>query len=100
MLYIALFEDNPDADPAIRKTHMPAHLDFLEENADRIKAAGPLKTQEGEAAGGIWMIDAADADAVDSLIRKDPFWPTGLRQSVQVLNWTQVFADGRRQIDL
>jgi uncharacterized protein YciI len=31
-------------------------------------------------------------------VKKDPFWPTGLRKSVRILAWKQVFADGRRSI--
>lgn len=99
MLYIVLFEDNPDADPEIRTTHMPAHLKFLEENAGLVTSAGPLKTPDGNAAGGLWMVRAGSAETVDDLVRRDPFWPTGLRKSEQVLAWTQVFADGKRRID-
>ncbi len=100
MLFAILFEDDPQADPAIRKSHMPAHLDFLEANADRVQAAGPMATREGKAAGGLWLVEAESAEAVDALARDDPFWPTGLRKSVQVLAWTQVFADGQRKIGL
>ena len=42
MTFIILFEDAADADPDIRKTHMPRHLEFLESHANVIKAAGPL----------------------------------------------------------
>jgi len=98
MLYIALFEDNPDADPAIRKTHMAAHLDFLKANAAKVKAAGPLSTRTGDPGGGLWLVEAEDAETVDTLIRNDPFWPTGLRKSVTVLAWTQVFANGNKLI--
>ncbi|MEJ6404271.1 hypothetical protein [Yoonia sp. 2307UL14-13] len=42
MTHIIIFEDAPDADPDIRKKHMAAHLQFLENNADTITAAGPL----------------------------------------------------------
>ena len=31
-------------------------------------------------------------------IKADPFWPTGLRRSVRILSWAQVFAEGRRLI--
>jgi uncharacterized protein YciI len=51
-----------------------------------------------EAAGGLWIVDADDPTTVDALVREDPFWPTGLRQSVRIMRWTQVFADGRRLI--
>jgi uncharacterized protein YciI len=78
---------------------MPAHLDFLDQHRARIRAAGPLHdVADGAAAGGLWVVDAESLEAVTELIHGDPFWPTGLRQSVRVLQWSQVFADGRRMI--
>jgi uncharacterized protein YciI len=59
-------------------------------------AAGPLRTQDGQAAGGLWLTEAQDYSVIDTLVRLDPFWPTGLRRSVRILGWHQVFADGRR----
>lgn len=99
MKYAVLFADNPSANPDVRAAHMARHLAFLEAHADRVRAAGPLATPDGQAAGGLWIVEADDAAAVHRLVEADPFWPTGLRQSVQILAWTQVFADGRRQID-
>jgi uncharacterized protein len=96
MLFAVLFTDNP-AHAAARQRLMPDHLVFLERNAAQIRAAGPL-SEGGSAAGGLWLVEAESAAAVTVLIQSDPFWPTGLRQSVRVLEWTQVFADGRRQI--
>ncbi len=98
MIFVVFFEDNDDrADE--RQRHMAAHLAFLERNADTIRAAGPLRaTDSGLPAGGLWQIEAGDADAVQSLVEADPFWPTGLRRSVRILEWTQVFADGARLI--
>jgi uncharacterized protein YciI len=96
MKYAVLFEDNPEAAPDVRTKHMSAHLAFLEKHGAAIQAAGPLRTAEGAAAGGLWLVDANDASEVDALVREDPFWPTGLRKSVRILAWTQVFADGRR----
>jgi len=91
MLYVVLFEDSASAGTDIRRQHMPAHLSFLEKNAARIKAAGPLRALSGDPAGG-------NPDVVDALVKDDPFWPTGLRHSIRILSWTQVFADGRRLI--
>lgn len=98
MKFIILFRDNPDADPDVRKTHMPLHLDFLERHRDTIDAAGPLTAEDGTGAGGLWILDAPDAAAVEVLVKEDPFWPTGLRQSYDILAWKQVFAEGTRQI--
>ena len=96
MLYAVLFEDNPDLGADVRRQNMPAHLAFLERNGSRIKSAGPLRTATGDAAGGLWIVETDSADSVDALVKEDPFWPTGLRKSVRILAWSQVFADGKR----
>ena len=96
MLYAVLFTDD-DAHADARRRLMPAHLDFLEKHRDRIRAAGPLRdTADGTPAGGLWLVEANTPEAVVALYHEDPFWPTGLRKSVRVLEWKQVFADGRR----
>lgn len=98
-LFAVLFEDDPNRAQEVRQRLMPAHLAFLERNAGQVQAAGPLKSAgDGGPAGGLWLVDASDKEAVDTLVRADPFWPTGLRRSVSVLEWTRVFADGARRI--
>ena len=98
MKYAVMFQDNPDAGPDLRARHMADHLVFLERHAAKVEAAGPLKTGDDSAAGGLWVVEARDEAEVRRLVEEDPFWPTGLRKSVRVLSWTQVFADGRRLI--
>lgn len=98
MIYVVLFTDNPDH-AAARQQHMPAHLAFLERNGDRILAAGPLRdAADASFAAGLWLIEAESRAAVEQLYQDDPFWPTGLRRSVRVCEWSQVFADRRRRI--
>lgn len=81
----------------MRTAHMPEHLAFLERNANVIKAAGPLTdAEDGGPAGGLWLVEAVSRETVRALVEADPFWPTGLRKSVRVLQWKQVFADGKR----
>jgi uncharacterized protein len=95
MLYAVLFTDD-DAHADARRRLMPAHLDFLKRHRDRIRAAGPLRETNGTPAGGLWLVEADAAEDVAALYQEDPLWPTGLRKSVRVLQWLQVFADGRR----
>ena len=96
MLYAVLFEDNEDR-AEMRAKHMAAHLAFLEQHAGQVRAAGPLaEAESGRSAGGLWLVEADNAKAVQALIEADPFWPTGLRKSVRVLSWSQVFTEGRR----
>lgn len=98
MLFAVLFTDDPARSDARRRL-MPVHLDFLEAHRAAIRAAGPLRdAASGEGAGGLWLVEAETADAVRRLCEADPLWPTGLRKSVRVLEWSQVFADGYRTI--
>ena len=98
MKYAVYFEDN-DEYTHVRPKLMPEHLRFLQDNADAIEAAGPMKNAaSGEPAGGLWIVEAKDEAQVRALVETDPFWPTGLRKNVHILEWTQVFADGRKQI--
>jgi uncharacterized protein len=97
MLFVVLFTDNPER-AAMRQRLMPDHLDFLAEHGSMIRAAGPLQDLTGKGAGGLWLVEAATPDAVKQLYEADPLWPTGLRKSVRVLEWKQVFADGGRRI--
>lgn len=95
--YVVLFEDDEDFAHQ-RATFMSEHLAFLEDHASSIKAAGPLAHSEsGSGAGGMWLLDADHTEDVTHLIKKDPFWPTGLRKSFQILAWTQVFSDDQRR---
>lgn len=94
MLYAVLFEDDPEHADA-RGRHMADHLAFLEREAAGIRAAGPLFDGE-TGAGGLWLVEAGSESTVRTLVEADPFWPTGLRRSVRILAWRQVFADGRR----
>ncbi|PVB62649.1 YciI family protein [Labrenzia sp. 011] len=98
MKFVILFEDNPDADPDIRKTHMSRHLDFLENHRGRIEAAGPLSDPSGAGRDGLWIVEAYREEDIEQLIREDPFWPTGLRKSWSILKWMQVYAAGSRLI--
>ena len=92
MIYCVLFEDD-DRHAEMRQKHMQAHLAFLKQHADAIDAAGPLTDSATKRpAGGLWVVQAESAEAVRALVEADPFWPTGLRKSVRILEWKQVFS--------
>lgn len=98
MIYAVLFEDD-DSRADMRARHMTEHLAFLESNAGTIRAAGPLAdTADDSPAGGLWLVEADDRQAVRALIEADPFRPTGLRKSVRVLQWTRVFVEGKKKL--
>ena len=95
MLFVVQFEDvyagQPERLPE-RQQHMPAHLAFLAQHPDQVVAAGALRSsQEGTPLGGIWIVNAPDQAAVETLYQADPFWTAGLRRSVHVNHWAKAF---------
>lgn len=98
MLMTILFRDNPNAAADIRARHMPEHLAFLEQNRARIHAAGPLLAADSAVSGGLWLTEVDGPEAAEELVRADPFFHTGLRESWEICQWRQVFAQGKRQV--
>jgi uncharacterized protein YciI len=99
MKFAILFEDDP-AHGDKRQQHMGDHLAFLERNASRISAAGPLRNgEDGAPAGGLWIVRADNYQDAQALSKEDPLFASGLRRKITILEWKQVFADGRVLID-
>ncbi|PSL18951.1 YciI family protein [Shimia abyssi] len=98
MKFIVLFEDAASAPGDVRQRYMQAHLAFLERHVGVIEAAGPVADVEHKGRDGVWIVDAESVAAVEKLVHEDPFWETGLRASVSILAWRQVYAGGERLI--
>ena len=95
MLFIVQFEDiyaqHPERLPE-RAHHMPAHLAFLARHEKQVIAAGALRPAADAApTGGIWIVNAPSKEAAEALLRQDPFWVAGLRESVRVSHWAKAF---------
>jgi uncharacterized protein len=88
--YAVMFEDNEEK-AGKRGEFMKEHLAFLRSKAAQISAAGPMKdTETGLPAGGMWLVSAGSREEVVDLVMADPFWPTGLRKSFRILEWSRV----------
>ncbi|MFC4668186.1 YciI family protein [Seohaeicola nanhaiensis] len=87
MDYIVLFED-AEGKGDLRAAHMQDHLAFLKAHP-QILRAGPLSDRDTPT-GGLWHLRADSTAEVEKLVRADPFWPTGLRKSHRILDWSLV----------
>ena len=95
MLFVVLFEDNPEVKGDVRSQMMSIHQDF-QEASGAILEAGPLRAADGTPGGGMWIVETDSFEAVERLIKADPFWPTGLRKSYRIMSWTRMLTGGRR----
>ena len=95
MKFAVLIHYTPDA-AQVKALH-PQHREYLRrflENS-QLWAAGPFEQD----AGALWVLDAESADAVDEIVRGDPYTAAGVivRWSVHPLAyWSAQEAKGAR----
>ena len=95
MLYVVRFTDRPDR-LATRKEFLAAHIAWLDQHKDMILVAGSLRPEPGQdPVGGLWIVDAPDRQAIETLLLTDPFWVQGLRNTCEILYWSKAFPDRR-----
>lgn len=97
MRFAVMFIDNEEhADK--RSLFMKDHLAFLDKNKISVLAAGPLTdAKSDDGVGGLWIVEAESVAVVQALVEEDPFYPTGLRKEIQIMNWKLVFEQGQAQ---
>ena len=90
MLFAVRFQDIDDPMP-IRNANYDAHMAWLEENAESIVAAGPLRAGGSDSApvGALWLVRADDFASAERLIAGDPFMKAGLRAKTEILLWSK-----------
>lgn len=93
MLFAALFTDKP-GHGALRAQHLVAHVAWIDANKGQILVAGSLRDEPSEVPkGGLWVVEAPSKEAVFELMKTDPFYTCGLRQSIQVLYWSKALPE-------
>ena len=93
MIFIARFTNKPEA-AALLRQHYPAHLEWLKQHDSTIIVAGALRSEpDTTPVGGLWLVRANNRSEVEALFRTDPFWVQGLRQSYEILIWTNALPE-------
>ena len=93
MLFAVIFQDAPDR-LSVREQFLPAHLEWLAQNADVIKVAGSLRsTLTAAPEGGLWIIEADSIEQIEALVATDPFTVHELRAGWSIRYWSKAFSD-------
>lgn len=91
MLYMFHCTDKAGA-AEIRGANRAAHLEYLEANAARLSAAGPLLSDDGQGmVGSLLIVECADAAEAQAFADNDPYAKAGLFQSVVIRPWRRVY---------
>ncbi len=93
MLFIVRFFDKQDKQ-SVRLEYLSKHLEWLTLNSERILVAGSLRNEPTDnPLGALWIIDANNKTEIEDIIKADPFWIYGLRDSYEILHWSKAFND-------
>jgi uncharacterized protein len=87
MLFAIFCVDKPDQGEA-RAANRPAHLEYLGGFKDKMFAAGPTQTDDGQAMNGSLLImDLPDRAAAEAFAAGDPYRKAGIFESVVIRRW-------------
>jgi uncharacterized protein YciI len=89
MLYVLQCLDRPGAQ-ALRQQIRPQHLAFVGRRAQAFRFGGPLIGEDGTVNGSLMLLELPDRDALDRHMGEDPFFTSGLFQTVNVWQTRQV----------
>lgn len=77
-----------------RKATRPAHLEFLANSADRVRAAGAFLAEDGTPTGSLLIVEADTLADAEAMVAADPYTKAGLFESVTVRAWKYVIGTG------
>ena len=83
----------------VRKRHLDAHISWLAERKQSVLVAGSLRAEpDTDPIGAFWVVKAQSKADAEMLFSSDPFWTNGLRESVEVLQWSKAFPNDQTLI--
>ena len=89
MLFAVIFADKLDKGE-IRAKHLHEHIEWLETNKNIIPIGGSLRQGLGQTPkGGLWIANAQSKSYLDNLLKTDPFFIAGLRESYEIFYWSK-----------
>lgn len=95
MPYIIETFDKPEHQ-AVRQAHRPAHLEFLERNAQLLLACGAKLHDDGsDKGGGLYVVDLDTREAAQAFIESDPFYQAQLFAEVRITRWRKAYVAGQ-----
>lgn len=68
----------------------PAHLQYWEDNADRMVLAGPFLDADEKPIGSMMVVKAEDRAAAETLVGGDPYAVAGVFAGVEIKPWNWV----------
>jgi uncharacterized protein YciI len=89
MLFAVIFTDK-SGQAELRAKNLEAHIEWLEENKDVVRIGGSLRREISETPrGGLWIAEGESKLEIEEILKSDPFFIAGLRESYDILHWSK-----------
>lgn len=89
MLFAVFFTDKA-GHGQLRAEYLQAHVDWIDQHKLTVLVAGSLREEPQDVPrGGLWVVEAESKADVFEMMKSDPFYTCGLRQSIEVLHWSK-----------
>ena len=90
-MHFAIYcKDKPDH-LDVRMAARPDHGAYLDQHADKIVAAGPMLSDDGDGmVGSVLLMEFADRAEAEAWAGNDPYAKAGLFESVEITPWRKV----------
>ncbi|MCK0142506.1 YciI family protein [Aliiroseovarius sp. F20344] len=91
--WAVIFTDKPEMNNirADRKTR-DAHVAYAMAHPELVIGGGLKPSPEADFCGALWIVDADTRDAVEALIKEDPFFVPAYR-NYQIFTWGKILED-------
>ncbi len=90
MLYFIYCTDKTGSKD-VRLSNRSAHLEYMEQFAGQVVAAGPTLSEDGETmTGSVFLIEFPDRAAVDDFCANDPYQKAGLFEATVIKPFRKV----------
>ena len=86
-LFAIICTDKPVEGLKLRQANRPDHLQWLADLGDVVKAAGPFLDDDGNPAGSLIIIEAADMAQARNIAAQDPYGKAGVFEKVEIRPW-------------
>ena len=89
MLFAVLFTDKP-GQGHLRAENLAAHIAWVDQHKEVVLVAGSLREEPQDTPrGGLWVVEAESKASLLEMMKSDPFYTCGLRQTIEVLHWNK-----------
>ena len=84
-LYVVYRLDRRDGQAeSIRASTRPAHRAYMDRFLERVRLGGPVLDAQGQACGGLMVIEGESEEAVRAMVADDPFERAGLSERIEI----------------